>query len=195
MTRLGSIPLQDIRGAQTTLAAYRGLVILVVNVASRCGLTPQYEALESLYRRHQARGFVVLGFPANDFLAQEPGTDSEILQFCQSRYDVTFPMFKKLSVKGANQHLLYRELTHLMPKAKTRSGVAAQLKGLSFQLLGGGLLKRATNPVDDVSWNFEKFLIDRSGEVIDRFAPTVEPNDSILQAAIERALQALPPKS
>jgi glutathione peroxidase len=146
-------------GTEERLADYRGRVLLLVNVASRCGLTPQYAGLEALYERYRERGFAVLGFPANDFAGQEPGSDAEIAQFCATRYGVRFPMFSKISVKGAGTHPLYRELTSLPPP------------------IGG-----------EVQWNFQKYLVDRRGEVVARFDPRTSPDDPSLVARIEALL-------
>src|SRR5438067_2445903 len=141
-------PLTTLSGEIIPLAAYRGQVLLVVNVASRCGFTPQYEGLEALYRRFRARGFAVLGFPCDQFGHQEPGDAAEILRFCMSEYDVTFPLFAKTDVNGPHAHPLFRAL-----KAAKRG------------LLGSTAIK----------WNFTKFLVDRDGAVHVRFAPTVTP--------------------
>jgi len=176
--RLSEIPLQRIDGAPATLAEYAGKVLLVVNVASKCGLTPQYEGLESLYRKHAADGLVVLGFPANDFKGQEPGSNEEVEAFCRSTYGVDFPMFAKLSVRGADKHPLYRELTHAKPVP-------------TFRMESAASKRHAALPQDqqaEVTWNFEKFLIGRSGEVVDRFAPEFDPQSPEIVAAVEREL-------
>jgi glutathione peroxidase len=140
--------LQHLEGGGTTLAAYHGKALLIVNVASRCGLTPQYKGLEALYRKYKEGGLVVLGFPSNQFGAQEPGTPAEIASFCQSRYDVSFPIFAKTDVNGPNQHPLY-----------------AQLKAAP----GGDS--------SDISWNFAKFLVGRDGKLRKRFEPRTAPED------------------
>jgi glutathione peroxidase len=158
---LYSIPLKDIDGKKTSLAAYSGKALLVVNVASQCGFTPQYSGLEAVWRKYKDRGLVVLGFPCNDFGAQEPGTTSEIKQFCSSNFDVTFPLFDKLHVKGPDQHPLYEALTG------------------------------STSPVPGpVKWNFGKFLVGRDGKILARFDSDVEPNSEELTRAIEAALAA-----
>lgn len=180
MSEIENIPLQTIDGRPTNLAAWTGKVRLVVNVASKCGLTPQYTALEALYRRFRDRGLEVLGFPANDFGAQEPGTEAEIATFCSTKYDVTFPMFSKLATKGPAQHPLYAKLVAARPEARSADAGAFQEK-----LAKHGLAPKAPS---DVSWNFEKFLIDRSGQVVDRFAPQVTPDADIVVTAIEREL-------
>jgi glutathione peroxidase len=163
MTDVREIPLRRIDGTDTTLAEFRGKVLLVVNVASQCGLTPQYRGLEALYERYGDQGLVVLGFPANEFGAQEPGSNEQIAQFCETRFGVQFPMFEKIVVKGVGTHPLYRELLSARPAA-----------------LGA--------EPGDVKWNFEKFVVGRSGDVVARFAPTVAPDDPALVAALETEL-------
>lgn len=176
------IPLKTIRGDDTSLAAYRGKVLLVVNVASACGLTPQYEGLEKLYQERQADGLVVTGFPANEFMAQEPGTNSDIAQFCTSKFGVKFPMFEKIVVKGEGQHPLYAQLTAEYPTALEAPG-----SGFRAKLASHGISQDKPN---DVLWNFEKFLIGRDGKVVGRFAPDTAPDDASLLAAIDKALAA-----
>ncbi|MCK9509702.1 MAG: glutathione peroxidase [Pigmentiphaga sp.] len=176
---LESIPVQRIDGTEASLAEHSGKVRLVVNVASQCGLTPQYEGLQALYDAYREQGFEVLGFPANDFKAQEPGTNEEIAQFCSGRFGVTFPMFAKISVKGDTRHPLYDALVEAQPQA-TQQGT-----GLRDRLAANGLTPE--NPAE-VLWNFEKFLVDRDGQVIGRFAPDIAPQDPLITAAIERAL-------
>lgn len=177
---LEHISLRTITGAASSLADYSGKVRLVVNVASRCGLTPQYSALEALYRRFRDRGFEVLAFPANDFAQQEPGSEAEIQEFCTTNYDVSFPLFAKIAVKGDAQHPLYAELTSQCPKAK-------ELPGSDFRskLANYGIVPASAH---EVLWNFEKFLIDRSGSVVERFAPDVPPDSELVVSAIERTL-------
>ena len=163
----GSSPLdftvKDIDGKDVNLADYRGKVVLLVNVASKCGFTPQYTALESLYTTYKDRGFEIIGFPANNFHSQEPGTDAEIKTFCSSKYSVTFPLMSKISVKGDDKHPLYKFLTE--------PPTAGDFQG-------------------DIGWNFTKFLIDRNGNVIGRFASPTKPSDPALVAAVEDALNA-----
>jgi len=154
--------MKDIDGKTVNLADFRGKVVLVVNVASRCGFTPQYEGLQNLYLKYQQQGFVILGFPANNFGFQEPGTNAEIKSFCSAKYNVTFPIFSKISVKGDDIDPLYRYLTD---KA-------------SDPQYGG-----------DIKWNFNKFLIDRKGNIIARFEPPVKPDSDQMVQAIEKALQ------
>ncbi len=153
--------MRDIGGAETPLRSFEGKVLLIVNVASKCGLTPQYEGLQTLYQRYHDKGLEILGFPANDFLWQEPGSDSDIRQFCSTKYSVTFPMFSKISVRGKDMHPLYEFLT-----------------------------ERQTNPrfAGKITWNFAKFLLDRRGEVVARFDPKVDPLDASVTEAIDKAL-------
>ena len=180
-TTLQTIPLKTIDSKDASLGDYAGKVALVVNVASKCGLTPQYEGLEKLYTTYRDKGFVVLGFPANDFGAQEPGTLDEIATFCSATYGVDFPMFAKIAVTGANKHPLYQALTAAAPTAQDDKEVFRD------RLRGFGM---TPNPDPEVLWNFEKFLIGRDGEVVARFAPTTTPDDPGLVGAIEGALAA-----
>ena len=161
MTTAHEFKHKTIDGQEQALSAYRGKAMLIVNVASRCGLTPQYTALEDLYRGMKDRGLVVLGFPCNQFGAQEPGTEADIKQFCSTKYDVTFPMFSKLEVNGPSRHPLYAWLT-----------------GQTTAPDGAG----------DVKWNFAKFLIDKQGNIAARFSPTTSPTAPDLVEAIERTL-------
>lgn len=179
MTDLAAIPLKRLNGADDSLADHAGKVLLVVNTASKCGLTPQYEGLEALYRANQDRGLEVLGFPANDFAGQEPGSDSEIAEFCSLNYGVSFPMFAKGDVTGAAKQPLFAALTEAAPIKQ--GDVAGMREGLK----GHGL-----TPTEDpeVLWNFEKFLIGRDGQVAGRFSPNMAPNDPVLVAAIEAEL-------
>ena len=179
---IDTIPVNLINGQATSLAAYRGKVLLVVNVASACGLTPQYEGLEKLYEDKQAEGLVVLGFPANEFGAQEPGSNEEIADFCSSKFSVQFPLFEKIVVKGPGQHTLYQQLVKQQPQAQEKPGSDFRAK-----LAGYGITQ---DKPDDVLWNFEKFLISKDGRVVGRFAPDTTPDDAILRDAIERELRA-----
>ncbi|WP_224363997.1 glutathione peroxidase [Hyalangium versicolor] len=172
------IPVKSIAGSPLTLDQYKGKVLLVVNVASKCGLTPQYEGLEKLYEGKREKGLEVLGFPANNFLGQEPGTDAEIQQFCTLNYDVKFPLFSKISVVGGDQHPLYERLTRSQPNATGDGPFRARLKGHGIE----------PNPVPDVLWNFEKFLISRDGRVVARFAPDITADDPRLVQAIDAEL-------
>jgi glutathione peroxidase len=179
------IAVETINGQPTSLASYLGKVLLVVNVASKCGLTPQYDALEKLYSRFKASGFEVLGFPANDFGGQEPGSNQEISAFCKASFGVDFPLFSKIKVTGAGTHPLYGALIAAQPKAwgPGREAMRENLAGfLASKNLG------TTNPEPGVLWNFEKFLIGRDGNVVGRFSPEVAPDDPALVAAIEKAL-------
>jgi glutathione peroxidase len=160
---LYDIPLHTLSGADTSLAEYKGKAILVVNVASKCGLTPQYEGLENLQKRYEDRGFTVLGAPCNQFGGQEPGTAEEIETFCSMTYGVTFPMLDKLEVNGDDRHALYSELT-LTPDADGEAG--------------------------DVQWNFEKFLVTPNGTIAARFRPGTLPESDEVVTAIEAQLQA-----
>jgi glutathione peroxidase len=150
----------SIDGKQVDLASFDGKVVLVVNVASRCGATPQYAGLQKLYDTYRDRGLVILGFPANDFGAQEPGSDAQIAEFCTAKYGVTFPMFAKITVKGSGMPPLYKTLTE------------------------------SADPPGAIGWNFEKFLIGRDGAIVGRFKTPVRPDDPALVAAIEAALAA-----
>ncbi len=152
--------MKDIEGQEVDLGSYKGKVVLIVNVASQCGLTPQYGGLEALYERYGDKGLVILGFPANEFGKQEPGTDGEIREFCTTNYGVKFPMFSKIVVKGGGMHPLYQYLT------------------------------KNANPkfVGEVSWTFEKFLVDRLGNVVARFTPKVAPESADLIKAVETEL-------
>lgn len=176
---LADIPLKTINGKESSLADYRGKVLLVVNVASKCGLTPQYEGLEALHRAYRDRGFAVLGFPANDFAGQEPGTDEEISAFCTTNFGVDFPMFSKIAVTGEGKHPLYAALTQAK---REKQGDADSFRE---KLRGFGM-----TPTEDpeVLWNFEKFLIARDGSVAARFTPDTTPDDPELVAAIEAEL-------
>ncbi len=179
MTTLSNIPVKSIDGKDTSLADYAGKVLLVVNVASKCGLTPQYDGLETLHKRLADKGFSVLGFPANDFGAQEPGTNAEIADFCRTNFSVDFPMFEKIVVTGAEKHPLYAALTEAQP---TKRGDAEPFRE---RLRGYGM----TPTLDpEVLWNFEKFLIGKDGNVAARFAPSTEPDDADMAEAIEAEL-------
>ena len=158
---LYNLPLKDIDGQATTLKTYSGKVLLVVNVASHCGYTPQYAGLEALYKKYDSQGLVVCGFPCNQFGGQEPGTAADIKSFCTAKYDVTFPLFEKLEVNGENRHPLYVAL------AGTNSPFAG-----------------------DIKWNFTKFLIGRDGKILQRFESKVKPDSEAMVKAIEAALAA-----
>lgn len=153
--------MKNIDGQDIKLDAYNGKVVMLVNTASKCGLTPQYEGLQKIYDKYKDKGFTVLGFPANNFMGQEPGTEKEIKEFCTLNYKVSFPMFSKISVKGEDQHPLYQFLTN-----------------------------KESNPGMDgnITWNFEKFLVDKNGKIIARFSPKTLPEDEAVIKAIETAL-------
>jgi glutathione peroxidase len=174
------IPVRKITGAEASLGEYKGEVVLVVNVASKCGLTPQYEGLEELYRKYRDQGFVIAGFPANDFAGQEPGSNEEIQSFCTTNFGVDFPMYDKITVVGAGKHPLYASLIEAQPKAVSTAEVpfAEALKKFGV----------SPNAAPELLWNFEKFLVSRSGEVVKRFAPDTKPSDPALIAAIEAEL-------
>ncbi|MBK6554344.1 MAG: glutathione peroxidase [Rhodocyclaceae bacterium] len=169
------IPVTTIDGRATTLREHAGKVLLIVNVASKCGLTPQYAALEKLHERLGEQGFTVLGFPANDFAGQEPGDEAEIMAFCTSTYGVRFPMYAKIRVTGADKHPLYAHLTAAAPSAAGRDAMEASLRGYGVE--------PAAKP--EVLWNFEKFLVDKLGCVVGRFAPDMAPDAPALVSAIE----------
>lgn len=154
--------MKSINGQDTPLRQFQGKVLLLVNTASKCGFTPQFKALEEIYKRYQDQGLVILGFPANNFLGQEPGTDEQIKEFCLINYGVSFPMFSKISVRGKDIHPLYQFLV----EKETDPGFAGK-----------------------IPWNFTKFLVDRKGEVVARFEPKRVPDDPLVIAAIEKALQ------
>ena len=156
---LQDIPIKDIDGKDTSLKAYQGKVLLIVNVASKCGLTPQYKALEAMHEKYKDKGFTVLGFPCNQFMGQEPGTNAEIKQFCSSKYNVSFALFDKLEVNGPNRHPLYVAL----------AGKDSPFPG-------------------DIKWNFGKFLVGRDGKILKRFEPKTVPDAPDVVAAVEAAL-------
>lgn len=158
---LTDLPIHTLTGDDASLADYQGKALLLVNVASKCGLTPQYEGLERLQKTYGDRGFSVLGFPCNQFMGQEPGTPEEIQSFCSTTYGVTFPMFEKIDVNGDDRHPIYDELT-AVPDADGEAG--------------------------DVKWNFEKFLVSPQGEIVGRFRPQIEPEDPAIVDAIEQQL-------
>ena len=175
---LYDIPVHSIEGAPLTLGQFKGKVLLVVNVASKCGLTPQYDGLEKLYEDKRAQGLEILGFPANNFKGQEPGSDEEIKAFCTTNFDVQFPLFSKVSVVGDDQHPLYQTLTSAHPQATGDGPFRDRLKGYGIE----------PNAAPDVLWNFEKFLIGRNGEVVNRFSPDTPADSPALVAAIDAEL-------
>jgi glutathione peroxidase len=182
MSSIYEIPVHTLGGAPSSLEQFKGKVVLIVNVASKCGLTPQYEGLEKLYKDYKERDFVIAGFPSNDFAGQEPGTAEDIHSFCTLNYGVDFPMFEKIPVVGADKHPLYKALISAKPDAISTGDVpfAENLKKYGIN----------PNPAPEVLWNFEKFLLNRNGEVAARFAPDTKPDDPRLIATIESALAA-----
>lgn len=179
-TPIQEIPVRRITGEAASLGEYAGKVVLVVNVASKCGLTPQYEGLEKLYRTYRDQGLVIAGFPANDFKSQEPGSNADIQSFCSTNYGVDFPMFEKITVVGEAKHPLYDALITAQPKAISTSEVpfGEDLKKYGIE----------PNPEPEILWNFEKFLVDRHGKVVARFAPNTAPDDPALVEAIKAEL-------
>ena len=180
MSSIYQIPVQKIGGEDASLSEFKGKVLLIVNVASKCGLTPQYEGLESLYEQFRGQGLVVAGFPANDFKSQEPGTNEEIQTFCTSNYGVKFPMYSKITVVGTEKHPLYSALIASQPKAISVAEVPFREK-----LKGHGI---ETNADPEILWNFEKFLVGRDGRIVKRFAPDTAPDAPELVAAIRAEL-------
>ena len=175
------IPVKKISGEDASLADFKGDVVLIVNVASKCGLTPQYEGLEKIYEQYKGQGLVVAGFPANDFKAQEPGTNEEIVAFCTTNFGVKFPLFDKITVVGDQKHPLDAALIAAQPTAISLAEVP-----LRDKLKGWGI---DTSPEPELAWNFEKFLVSRQGEVVKRFAPDTAPDDPALVAAIKAELE------
>ena len=173
------IPVKTIDGTETDLSEYKDKVLLVVNVASKCGLTPQYEGLQKLYDEYNGKGLEVLGFPANNFMGQEPGTEEEIKDFCDTNFNVKFPLFSKISVKGDDQHQLYHYLTETKPDTDVNDG------GFEEKLKGYGSVRSQPS---EVLWNFEKFLVGKNGEIAARFAPDVTAEDARLVAKVEEEL-------
>jgi glutathione peroxidase len=173
------IPVKTIDGTETNLGEYKGKTLLIVNVASKCGLTPQYEGLQKLYDEYHGKGFEVLGFPANNFMGQEPGTEDEIKDFCDINYNVKFPLFSKISVKGDDQHQLYHYLTETKPDTDVNDG------GFEEKLKGYGSVRSQPS---EILWNFEKFLVGKNGEIAARFAPDVTAEDARLVAKVEEEL-------
>ncbi len=155
------LPINTLDGQPSTLSNYKGKVLLLVNVASKCGLTPQYEGLERLHEKYSEKGLSVLGFPCNQFLGQEPGTAQEIQEFCSTTYGITFPLFEKIEVNGASRHPIYSQLVQV----EDDEGEAG-----------------------DIKWNFEKFLVNRSGEIVARIRPQVEPEDPRVVEQLEKLL-------
>jgi glutathione peroxidase len=179
-TPIHQIPVRRISGEDTNLGEFSGKVLLIVNVASKCGLTKQYESLEKLYRDYRGRGLVVAGFPANDFKGQEPGSNGDIQSFCSSTFGVDFPMFEKITVVGEAKHPLYSALIAAQPKAISTSEVpfSENLKKYGIE----------PNAEPEILWNFEKFVVNREGKVTARFAPDTTPDDPALLKVVETEL-------
>ena len=171
--------LKDNKGNDKSLSDYKGKVLLIVNTATKCGLTPQYEELEALYKKYNERGFEILDFPCNQFKEQAPGTDAEITEFCTLNYGTTFPRFQKIEVNGANESPLYTWLKKEKPEDK------GDVKSKAFEVLVKPM--RSTNEEADIKWNFGKFLIDAKGDVVERFSPAYSPEK--LEKTIESLLQ------
>jgi glutathione peroxidase len=178
MSDLTDIEFNTMSGDTKTLTDFAGEVVLVVNVASKCGLTPQYEGLQKLYTDKHDEGFTIVGFPANNFGGQEPGTDEEIAEFCATNFSVTFPVMSKISVVGDDQHPLYSALTAAVPTADGNEAMRERLRGFDM----------TPNEDPDVVWNFEKFVIAKDGSVAGRFAPATTPDDPALLALIDAEL-------
>lgn len=180
-SKLSQIQFNLANGKPATLSDFDKKAILVVNVASECGLTPQYEGLEKIYEKYQDQGLLVIGFPANEFGAQEPGSNAEIQEFCQMKYGVKFPIAEKIVVKGDGQHPLYELLIEEKPIALKNTDSTLEGKLKEHGLLSG--------KAGDIMWNFEKFLIGKDGNIVERFAPDVTPEDPMVINAIEKALK------
>lgn len=180
MSNIYDIAVKTIDGESIKLDAYAGKALLIVNVASACGLTPQYEALEALYQSKGGEGLEILGFPCNQFGEQEPGTEEEIKSFCSTNYGVSFPMFSKIDVNGDSQHELYKQLLGEIPARTANSDeFAEKMKAYGKEVKDGAVM-----------WNFEKFLVNRKGEIVGHFSPEITPDDPALASAIEAALSA-----
>lgn len=178
-TPIQQIPVRRINGEDTNLGEYSGKVLLIVNVASKCGLTKQYEGLEKLYREYRDRGLVVAGFPANDFKGQEPGSNAEIESFCSGTFGVDFPLFEKITVVGEAKHPLYKALIDAQPSSATpKAAFRKNLQGYGIE----------TNEDPEILWNFEKFVVDRGGKVAARFSPDTTADDPALLKVVETEL-------
>ncbi|WP_439135991.1 glutathione peroxidase [Pseudomaricurvus sp.] len=181
MSNIYDINVKTIDGESVKLERFSGKTLLIVNVASACGLTPQYEALEALYEAHKDQGLEVLGFPCNQFGEQEPGTEADIKEFCSMKFDIKFPMFSKVEVNGENQHPLYKQLLSAIPErtAAPESGFEEKMKSYGKEVKDGAVM-----------WNFEKFLVNTKGEIIGHFSPDMTPDHPILASAINTAITA-----
>lgn len=180
-TSIYDFKMNNISGEPVSLSKYKGKVLLIVNTASKCGLTPQYEGLEKMYKELGPKGFEVLGFPANEFAGQEPGSNEEIQEFCQMKFGIQFPMFEKIVVKGEGQHPLYQFLTEKKPDAKMNPESKLMQILKEKNLLSG--------KPHDIKWNFEKFLVNKEGHIVERFAPDISPEDPMIKNAIEVELK------
>lgn len=179
-TSVHDFKMNRIDGTPMPLSEYKGKVLLIVNVASKCGLTPQYDGLEKIYEKYKEQGFEVLGFPANEFLGQEPGTNADIQEFCRTNFGVKFPMFEKIVVKGKDIHPLYNYLINTKKDTTQKKGGT-----LMERLMAKNLLSKD----HEIHWNFEKFLVDRNGKIVERFSPELTPEDPVITAAIEKTLK------
>ncbi|MFG1485179.1 glutathione peroxidase [Halobacteriovorax sp. RZ-2] len=177
---LNTIHFKDGKGLDKTLKDFDAKAYLIVNVASKCGLTPQYEALQKLYSEYKDQGLEILAFPANEFLGQEPGTNEEIQQFCNLEYNVTFPVNEKIIVKGEGQHPLYKALTETKKEA-----VRNDKPDFEQLLISKGLISGQPH---DIHWNFEKFLLDKNGEIVERFFPDIAPTDEKITSKLKELL-------
>lgn len=180
MSTIHDISVNTIDGSAKTMGDFAGKTLLIVNVASKCGLTPQYEQLEALYEANKDKGLEVLGFPCNQFAGQEPGTDAEVMEFCRGTFGVQFPMFSKIDVNGATRHPLYQSLIAAQPERENIPDSSLKAKLQEYGLL--------TGTETDIMWNFEKFLVNGAGEVVGRFAPDMGVDHPVLAAAIAEQL-------
>jgi glutathione peroxidase len=180
MSNISNIEFKNPQGETKTLQDYQAKAYLIVNTASKCGLTPQYEGLEALYEKYKDQGLEILAFPANEFLAQEPGSNDEIQEFCKANFGIKFPVNQKIVVKGEGQHPLYQALTEGKKEA-----VRNNASDFEKRLTDKGLI---TGQDHEIHWNFEKFLVDANGNIIERFFPDVAPNDSLIIEKIEKLL-------
>ena len=170
------------KGAEVEMSQYRGKVLMIVNTASKCGFTPQYDGLEALYQKYKDQGFVILGFPCDQFKHQEPGTDEEIAEFCRLNHGVTFPLMKKIDVFGENAHPIFKYLTQTVPTEEVKG-----VKNKATMALVDGLSKSEGRKEGEIRWNFTKFLISKDGSVIKRFPPVATPED--MEADVESMLK------
>ncbi len=170
------------KGEEIEMAQYKGSVLMIVNTASKCGFTPQYDGLEALYKKYKDQGLVILGFPCDQFKHQEPGTDEEIAEFCRLNHGVTFPLMKKIDVFGENAHPIFKYLTQTVPTEEVKG-----LKNKATMALVDGLSKSEGRKEGEIRWNFTKFLISKDGSVVKRFPPVATPED--MEADVESMLK------